>query len=116
RVALTQRGVQQIEVKFDIEANDILQDTAKDKATNKEQKISITSSSGLTKEEIEKMKKDAAEHAAEDKKKKEAVEAKNQADNLIFQTRKQINEMGDKMTADQKSRLEAEIKKVEDAM
>jgi|SRR5690554_2547616 len=110
------RGVPQIEVTFDIDANGILHVSAKDKATNKEQKISITSSSGLTKEEIEKMKKDAAEHAAEDKKKKEAVEAKNQADNLIFQTRKQINEMGDKMTADQKSRLEAEIKKVEDAM
>jgi molecular chaperone DnaK len=70
----------------------------------------------LSKEEVEKMKKDATEHAAEDKKKKEAVEVKNQADSMIFQTRKQINEMGDKISADQKSKLESEIKKVEDAI
>lgn len=110
------RGVPQVEVTFDIDANGIMHVHAKDKATNKEQSISITSSSGLSKEEIEKMKKDATEHAAEDKKKKEAVEVKNQADSLIFQTKKQITEMGDKISADQKSKLEAEIKKVEDAM
>ena len=110
------RGVPQIEVTFDIDANGIMHVHAKDKATNKEQSISITSSSGLSKEEIEKMKRDATEHAAEDKKKKESVEVKNQADSMIFQTRKQINEMGDKLTQDQKSRLEAEIKKVEEAI
>jgi molecular chaperone DnaK len=110
------RGIPQIEVTFDIDANGIMHVHAKDKATSKEQSISITSSSGLSKEEIDKMKRDATEHAAEDKKKKEAVEVKNQADSMIFQTRKQINEMGDKINADQKSRLEAEIKKVEDAV
>ncbi|RPI70696.1 MAG: molecular chaperone DnaK, partial [Ignavibacteriales bacterium] len=110
------RGIPQIEVTFDIDANGIMHVHAKDKATNKEQSISITSSSGLSKEEIEKMKRDATEHAAEDKKKKESVEVKNQADTLIFQTKKQMTEMGDKITADQKSRLEAEIKKVEDAI
>lgn len=110
------RGVPQIEVTFDIDANGILHVSAKDKATNKEQSIRITSSSGLSKEEVEKMKRDAAEHAAEDKAKKEAVEIKNQADSLVFQTKKQINEMGDKMSAASKSRLETEIKKVEDAI
>jgi len=110
------RGVPQIEVTFDIDANGIMHVHAKDKATNKEQSINITSSSGLSKEEVEKMKRDATEHAAEDKKKKESVDVKNQADSMIFQTRKQITEMGDKLTSDQKSRLEAEIKKVEDAI
>jgi len=110
------RGVPQIEVTFDIDSNGILHVAAKDKATNKEQSIRITSSSGLSKEEVEKMKRDASEHAAEDKSKKEAVEIKNQADSLVFQTKKQITEMGDKMSAASKSRLEAEIKKVEDAI
>ncbi|MFA3781730.1 molecular chaperone DnaK [Melioribacteraceae bacterium 4301-Me] len=110
------RGVPQIEVTFDIDANGILHVSAKDKATGKEQSIRITSSSGLSKEEIEKMKQEAKEHAAEDKKKKEAVEIKNNADNLVFQTKKQIQEMGDKMPADAKSRLETEIAKVEDAL
>ncbi len=110
------RGIPQIEVTFDIDANGIMHVHAKDKATNKEQSINITSSSGLSKDEVEKMKRDATEHAAEDKMKKESVDVKNQADSMIFQTRKQINEMGDKITQDQKSRLEAEIKKVEEAI
>ncbi|OGV04650.1 MAG: molecular chaperone DnaK [Ignavibacteria bacterium RIFOXYB2_FULL_36_7] len=110
------RGVPQIEVTFDIDANGIMHVHAKDKATNKEQSINITSSSGLSKEEVEKMKKDATEHAAEDKKKKESVDVKNQADSLIFQTKKQMEEMKDKLSADSKSRLESEIKKVEDAL
>ncbi|MEW6701687.1 MAG: molecular chaperone DnaK [Bacteroidota bacterium] len=110
------RGIPQIEVTFDIDANGILHVAAKDKATNKEQSIRITSSSGLSKEEVEKMKQAAKEHAAEDKKKKEAVELRNQADNLIFQTKKQIEELKDKITSDQKNRLESEIKKVEDAI
>ena len=110
------RGIPQIEVTFDIDANGIMHVHAKDKATNKEQSINITSSSGLSKEEVEKMKRDATEHAAEDKKKKESVDVRNQADSMIFQTRKQINEMGDKITQDQKSRLESEIKKVEEAI
>ncbi len=110
------RGVPQIEVTFDIDANGILHVAAKDKATNKEQSIRITSSSGLSKDEVEKMKHDAKDHAAEDKKKKEAVDIKNQADSLVFQTKKQIEELKDKISADVKSKLEAEIKKVEDAL
>ncbi len=110
------RGVPQVEVTFDIDANGILHVNAKDKASGKEQSIRITSSSGLNKEEVEKMKNDAKEHAAEDKKKKEAVEIRNQADSLVFQTKKQIDEMKDKITPDNKSRLEAEIKKVEEAV
>lgn len=110
------RGIPQIEVSFDIDANGILNVFAKDKATNKEQSIRITSSSGLSKEEVEKMKQQAKEHAAEDKKKKENVEIRNNADNLVFQTKKQIQELGDKIPADVKSRLENEITKVEDAL
>ncbi|MFC2133134.1 molecular chaperone DnaK [Bacteroidota bacterium] len=110
------RGVPQIEVTFDIDANGILNVFAKDKATSKEQSIRITSSSGLSEEEIEKMKKQAKEHAADDKKKKESAEVRNQADSLVFQTKKQIDEMKDKMPDDVKNRLETEIKKVEDAL
>lgn len=110
------RGVPQIEVTFDIDANGIMHVSAKDKATNKEQSIRITSSSGLSPDEIEKMKSDAKEHAAEDKMKKEEVDVKNQADSLVFQTKKQIEELKDKISPDQKSQLEAEIKKVEEAI
>jgi molecular chaperone DnaK len=110
------RGVPQVEVTFDIDANGILHVAAKDKATGKEQSIRITSSSGLSNEEVEKMKQSAKEHAADDKKKKESVEVKNQADSLVFQTKKQIEELKDKIPADAKSRLEAEIKKLEDAL
>jgi molecular chaperone DnaK len=110
------RGVPQIEVTFDIDANGILHVSAKDKATSKEQSIRITSSSGLSKEEIDKMKNDAKEHAAEDKKKKDSIEVKNQADSLVFQTKKQMEELKDKISPDQKTKLESEIKKVEEAI
>ncbi len=110
------RGIPQIEVTFDIDANGILHVNAKDKATSKEQSIRITSSSGLSNEEIEKMKNDAKEHAAEDKKTKESVDVRNQADSLVFQTKKQMEEMKDKLSDDSKTKLEAEIKKVEDAI
>ncbi len=110
------RGVPQIEVTFDIDANGILNVSAKDKATNKEQSIRITSSSGLSKEEIEKMKNQAKEHAAEDKLKKEAVEIRNNADNLLFQTKKQMNELKDKMNQEQYNRLDSEVQKLEDAL
>lgn len=100
------RGVPQIEVIFDIDANGMLHVAAKDKATSKEQSVRITSSSGLSKEEVEKMKKDAEAHATEDRKRKEEVEAKNQADNLVFQTRKQIKEFGDKIPPDLKAKVE----------
>ncbi|UCH65701.1 MAG: Hsp70 family protein, partial [Ignavibacterium sp.] len=89
---------------------------AKDKATNKEQSIRITASSGLSSEEIDKMKNDAKEHAAEDKKKKEEVDTRNQADSLVFQIKKQMEEMKDKLSDADKTKLETEIKKVEDAL
>jgi molecular chaperone DnaK len=110
------RGIPQVEVTFDIDANGILHVGAKDKATGKEQSIRITSSGGLNKDEVEKMRNNAKEHAAEDKKKKETVEIKNNADSLVFQLKKQLEELKDKFTGDQKSRLEAEIKKLEDAI
>jgi molecular chaperone DnaK len=103
------RGVPQIEVKFDIDANGILNVSATDKATNKVQKITITASSGLSKEEIEKMKKEAELHADEDKKKKEEVEMINQADSVIFSSEKMIKESGDKMKAEDKTELEAKV-------
>ncbi|MFA6394073.1 MAG: molecular chaperone DnaK [Patescibacteria group bacterium] len=112
------RGVPQVEVSFDIDANGILNVSAKDKATGKEQKITITSSSGLNKEEIEKMKKDAELHADEDKKKKEAIDLKNQADGVVFATEKLIRESGDKMKPEDKKELEEkveEVKKVKDS-
>lgn len=110
------RGVPQVEVSFDIDANGILHVSAKDKATNKEQSIKITSSSGLSKDEVEKMKQQAKEHAAEDKKAKEAVETRNQADNLVFSTKKQLEELNDKIPADAKTRIEEQVKKLEDAI
>ncbi|HAT74201.1 MAG: Chaperone protein DnaK [Candidatus Moranbacteria bacterium GW2011_GWF2_36_839] len=111
------RGIPQVEVTFDIDANGILSVKAKDKATGKEQSIRIEGSSGLSKEEVEKMKKDAEVHAEEDKKKKEIVETKNIADTLIFTTEKAIREAGDKITAEEKKPVEEKIealKKVKD--
>lgn len=106
------RGVPQIEVSFDIDANGILNVKAVDKASGKEQKITITSSSSLSKEEIEKMKKDAEAHAEEDVKKKESIEVKNQADSLIFQTEKLIKDSGDKMKEENKKQLQEEVDKL----
>ncbi len=111
------RGVPQIEVSFDLDANGILNVKATDKGTGKEQKITITASSGLSEEEIEKMKKDAEAHADEDKKKKESVEIKNQADAVIFSTEKLLQESGEKMKEEDKKELETkleELKKVKD--
>ncbi|MEI7425883.1 MAG: molecular chaperone DnaK [Candidatus Moraniibacteriota bacterium] len=111
------RGIPQVEVTFDIDANGILNVKAKDKATNKEQSIRIEASTGLSKEEIEKMKKDAEVHADEDKKKKESIEAKNMADTLIYTTEKAMRDAGDKITADEKKPVEEKIealKKVKD--
>lgn len=110
------RGVPQVEVTFDIDANGIMHVSAKDKASGKEQSIRITSSSGLSEQEIEEMKNKAKENAAEDKKKKESVEVRNNADNLVFQTKKQIEELKDKIPSDAKAKLEAEITKVEEAL
>jgi len=115
-IPLAPRGIPQIEVTFDIDANGLLHVFAKDKATGKEQSIRITASSGLSKEEIEKMKRDATEHASEDKKKKEEVDTRNQADTLVFQTKKQISEFGDKLKPDMKSKIEASNAKLEAAL
>ncbi|HPD07985.1 molecular chaperone DnaK [Patescibacteria group bacterium] len=103
------RGIPQIEVTFDIDANGILNVKAKDKASGKEQKITITASSGLSKEEIERLRQEAEQHAAEDQKKKEAAELKNQADSVIFQLEKLLKESGDKMKAEDKTQLEAKL-------
>jgi len=112
------RGVPQIEVTFDIDANGILNVSAKDKATNKEQSIRIEASSGLSDQEIEKMKKEAEANAEADKEAKEKVEKLNAADNMIFQTEKQLNEFGDKLPADKKQPIEdalAELKTAHEA-
>jgi molecular chaperone DnaK len=103
------RGVPQIEVTFDIDANGILHVTAKDLGTGKDQKITIQGSSGLSKEEVERMTKEAEVHAAEDKKRKDAVEARNQLDSSIYQLEKAMKDAGDKIPAEQKSKLEAAI-------
>ena len=112
------RGVPQIEVKFDIDANGILNVSATDKATSKQQKITITASSGLSKEEVEKMKKEAEVYAEDDKKKKESVELTNQAEAVIFSTEKMLKESAEKMKSEDKVELEkelAELKKAKEA-
>ncbi|WP_310600497.1 molecular chaperone DnaK [Desulfobulbus sp.] len=110
------RGVPQIEVTFDLDANGILHVSAKDLGTGKEQSIRITASSGLSEAEIDRMKKDAELHAEEDKKRKELVEAKNNADSMIHMTTKSLNELGDKVDAETKSNVEREIENLKKAM
>ena len=110
------RGVPQVEVAFDIDANGILSVSAKDKGTGKEQKISITGSSGLSDEEIEKAKTDAEAHAGEDAKRKEAIEIRNTADSTSHQIKKALEELGDKVPEDKKKAVEEEIAKVEEAL
>jgi len=110
------RGVPQIEVTFDIDANGILNVSAKDLGTGKEQKITITASTKLSKEEIERMKKEAEEHAEEDRKRREEVEIKNNADSLAYQTEKFISDYGDKIPADIKSKVESALKELKDSI
>jgi len=110
------RGVPQIEVTFDIDANGILNVSAKDKGTGKEQKITITAAGGLSKEEIEKMRKDAEAHAAEDEKRHAEVEERNKADGLAFQVEKTLKDAGDKISADKKAPVEAALKELKDAL
>ena len=110
------RGVPQIEVTFDLDANGILHVSAKDLGTGKEQSIRITASSGLTEEEIDKMTKDAEIHAEEDKKRRELVETKNQADALVHSTEKSLKELGDKVDAETKTNVENEIENVKKAL
>jgi molecular chaperone DnaK len=117
-IAPAPRGVPQVEVSFDIDANGILNVKAKDKATGQEQKITITASSGLSKEEVEKMQKEAELHADEDKKKKEAVEIKNTADTLVYSTEKTLKDFEGKISEETKKavteRLDA-LKKIKDS-
>jgi len=103
------RGVPQIEVTFDINANGILNVTAVDKATNRSQNITITASSGLNDEEVDKMRKEAEVHADEDKKRKQLVEARNHGDNLIYQTEKMLRENADKIDSDKKQEIDTKI-------
>src|SRR3982750_2459018 len=109
------RGLPQIEVTFDIDANGILHVTAKDKGTGKEQKIHIEAGSGLSKDEVEKMKSEARANEATDKAEREKVDKMNAADSLVFQTEKQIKEYGDKIPADKKAPIEAALGKLKDA-
>ncbi|HWQ13501.1 MAG TPA: molecular chaperone DnaK [Roseiflexaceae bacterium] len=110
------RGVPQIEVTFDIDANGILNVSARDKATGKEQKITITASTNLSKDDIDRMVRDAEAHAAEDKRRRELVELKNQSDSLAYQSEKSLAELGDKVDSAQKGRIEGLIKDLRDAI
>lgn len=110
------RGVPQIEVSFDIDANGILSVRAQDKGTGKEQKITITASSGLSKEDIDKMTRDAESHAAEDAKRKEDIEARNNADNLAYSAEKTLSDLGDKVPSDMKQEVEGKIAAIRSAL
>jgi molecular chaperone DnaK len=103
------RGIPQVEVTFDIDANGILNVSAKDKATNRDQKITITSSSGLSKDEVDRMAKDAESHAAEDKEKREEIEARNQLDSMVYNVEKMVKEQGDKISDTEKSDVETAL-------
>jgi len=110
------RGVPQIEVTFDIDANGILHVSAKDLGTGKEQKITITASSGLSKDEVEKMRKDAESHAEDDKKRREEVEVRNEADNAVYRTEKMLKDNADKLAAADKSKIEGAVNAVKEAL
>ena len=103
------RGVPQIEVTFDIDANGILKVTAQDKATGRSQHITITASSGLSDAEVEKMRKDAEAHAEEDRKRRDLIEARNNADNTVYAAEKALREFGEKVPAEMKSEVEAKV-------
>jgi molecular chaperone DnaK len=110
------RGMPQIEVTFDIDANGILHVGAKDLGTGKEQKITITASSGLAKDEVERMRRDAESHAEDDRKRREEVELKNEADNAVYRTEKMLRETGDKLPAENKATIEASVKALKEAL
>ena len=106
------RGIPQIEVTFDIDANGILQVTAKDKATGRSQNITITASSGLSEAEVEKMRREAEANAEEDRKRKELIEARNNADNVAYSAEKTLRDLGDKVPAEMKTKVEDAVRKV----
>jgi len=106
----------QIEVTFDIDANGILHVSAKDLGTGKEQKITITASSGLSKDEIEKMRKDAEAHADDDKKQREQIEVRNEADNAVYRSEKMLKDSADKISGDDKSKIESAVNEVKEAL
>jgi molecular chaperone DnaK len=110
------RGIPQVEVTFDIDANGILNVTAKDKASGKEQKITVTASTNLNKQDIEKMVQESKQHEAEDKKRREAIDARNTADNLVYQTEKALRELGDKVPASERSTIETKISELKQVM
>src|SRR5262249_25976363 len=110
------RGMPQIEVTFDIDANGILHVSAKDLGTGKEQKITITASSGLSKDEIEKMRKDAESHAEDDRKQREQIEIRNEADNSVYRSEKMLKDSAEKISGSDKSKIEDAIKEVKEAL
>ncbi len=110
------RGIPQIEVTFDIDANGILNVTAKDKATSKEQKITVTASTNLSKDDIARKVEEARRYEAEDKKRREAIEARNNADSLVYQTEKALRELGDKVPANERSNIESKVSELKQAM
>jgi molecular chaperone DnaK len=109
------RGIPQIEVTFNVDVNGILTVSAKDKGTGKENKITVQNAGGLNKEEIEKMKREAEQHASEDKKRREVIDLKNQAESVIYQTEKQLKEHGDKVGADIRGNIESALNQLKDA-
>ena len=109
------RGIPQVEVTFDIDANGILHVTAKDKATGKEQKITITASTNLNKNDIERMVQEARQNEAADKQRREVIEVKNNADNLVYQTEKALRELGDKVPAAERGSIETQINDLKQA-
>jgi len=115
-IAPAPRGMPQIEVTFNIDVNGILNVSAKDKATGKENKVSIQNSGGLSKDEVEKMKRDAEAHEAEDKKRREAIDVKNQAEQLIYTTEKALKDHGEKVAAEVRSEIESSINNLKDAV
>jgi molecular chaperone DnaK len=110
------RGVPQIEVTFDIDANGILSVTARDRATGKQQSISITGASTLDKQDVERMVRDAETHAEEDKRRREQIDTKNLADSLVYQAQKQLHDLGDKVSAADKSRVEGLVQDLQEAI
>ncbi|GCE09889.1 molecular chaperone DnaK [Dictyobacter aurantiacus] len=115
-IAPAPRGVPQIDVAFDIDANGILNVTARDKATGREQKITITASSGLSKDEVEKLVRDAEQHAQEDQRRREEIEARNRADSVAYQAERTLKDVGDKISSDLRNSIEGKVKTVREAM